>query len=408
MSRFAISTFSGMGGGALAAARSGYDVTCFDFDADAVATLKANGYATHQADVNEVNWSRHNGADLLVGGPPCQSFSQAGKQGGETDPRNAIPAFVRAVDHIRPRLFVMENVRALTFQKNRPYLESVVADFEKLGYIVDWRVLNAADFGVPQTRQRVFIVGRRDNVEPVWPLATHGKVPADDVEPWVSLEWAGIEVPDGPEYEWAKTRPATTVVGSFGADVIAGPGYRTKGGPSRQNAPGSITVSHADRLLLQGFPSNWQITGSKTSIDRQLGNACPPALLQAVITANVDFDDVYESTFRVALDRARRNKRVDAALGRIEELSAPVFYLSSDQFTGFAIGSDGTLGLLFNVGPAGRGVGAVSRAVVEGARRLDCFDPWLPVWYERQGWRVTHREDNWTSGGPAVAYMEIA
>lgn len=411
MSRNAISTFSGMGGGALAAARSGYDVTCFDFDADAVATLQANGYAAHLADVGTVNWSPFNGADLLVGGPPCQSFSQAGKQAGETDPRNAIPAFVRAVRDVRPRLFVMENVKALAGPKNRAYLESVIAELEALGYIVDYRVLSAADFGVPQDRRRVFVVGRRDSVEPVWPLATHGKVAGDDIEPWVTVEQAlGDDLPAGPEYEWLRTRPATTVVGSFGANVLAAPGYRTKGGPSRQNAPGSIKVTHDDRLVLQGFPLSWKIEGSKSSIDRQLGNACPPALLQAVITANVGFTEVYASTFKAALDRATVTRSlVRSMLGNLDEQVDPVFYLTDDYLTGFAIDQDNSeLCLLFNIGPSGRGTAAVSRAVTEGARRLNCFDGWLTVWYGRQGWKIDHYEDNWTPGEPAVAYMEIA
>jgi DNA (cytosine-5)-methyltransferase 1 len=433
----AISTFAGMGGGALAAARSGYQVKSFDFDKDAHATLTANGCIAVCADVADVNWAPYSGADLLVGGPPCQSFSAAGLQTGESDPRNAIPAFLRAVRDVRPRVFIMENVRGLTFAKNRPYLDSVLASLRALGYTVDWRVLNAADFGVPQTRQRVFVVGRLDGPV-VWPLPTHADGGGPGLRPWVSLLEAlpglspdavivsnygtggdpkarGIRTATQPAATvttksdrnvW-RLRPATTVVGSFGADVIAGPGYRTAGGPSRQNAPGSVKVSQADRKILQGFPPSWKIKGSKTSIDRQLGNACPPALLQAVITAQVEINEVPADTFKRAIDRAFDSERVRDMLTpyTVEDLAERRCFLSPDLLTGFVIDKAGDFGNLFNVGPKGRGVGAVAAAVRHGARTLDCFDPWLPVWYERQGWKVERREDNWTPGGPAVAYM---
>lgn len=404
-SKLAVSTFAGMGGGALAAARSGYGVVCFDFDKDAVTTLSANGFEAHRTRVEDVNWTPYNGADLLVGGPPCQSFSQAGKQAGESDPRNSIPAFVSAVKAVRPRVFVLENVRALTFQKNRDYLESVVAELSDLGYLVDWRVLNAADYGVPQTRKRVLIVGRRDNVDPVWPAPSHSRQGEPGTKPWVSFADALGWAPVGSEFT---TRPATTVVGSFGANIIAGPGYRTAGGPSRQNAPGSAEVTHTERLILQGFPQNWQLRGLKTSMDRQLGNACPPALLQAVITAQVAFDEVYPATFKAALDAALRSDKVRASLGDFDEVVDPVCYLSPDGWTGFVIDQDSdTLNLLFNIGPRGRGAGAVQRAVLEGARQLDCFDGFLPSFYAKYGWKEAHREANWTPGEPDVVFMEV-
>ena len=436
MSRLAVSTFSGMGGGALAAARSGYQVKCFDFDSDAHATLIANGQSAVCSDIKDVNWAPYSGADLVVGGPPCQSFSAAGLQAGESDPRNAIPAFVDVVRAVRPRVFVMENVRGLTFQKHRDFLNAVYESFEDLGYSVDRRVLNAADYGVPQTRQRVFVVGRLDGPV-VWPLSTHAKDAAGGLKPWVTMaEALGYGMTERPSYTvtgggtetggaevfgpgarkgmseaaWAWDRPATTVVGSFGADVIAGPGYRTTGGASRQNAQGSVKVSHADRLILQAFPTNWKLKGSKTSIDRQLGNACPPALLQAVITAQVEITEVPADTFKRAVDVALGYERIAAMLSTytIEEFKEKRCFLSPDLLTGFVIDNDGDFGNLFNIGPSGRGVGAVAAAVRQGARTLDCFEPYLPVWYGRQGWQITHTEPNWTPGGPAVAYMEYA
>ena len=438
MSRLAVSTFSGLGGGALAARRAGYEVKCFDFDSDAHASLIANGLSACFIDIKDVNWAPYSGADIVVGGPPCQSFSAAGLQTGESDPRNAIPAFVDVVRAVRPRVFVMENVRGLTFKKHRDFLNAVIDQFRELGYTVDWRVLNAADFGVPQTRQRVFVVGRLDGPV-VWPLATHAKDAAGgDLKPWVTMaEALGYGMTERPSYTvtgggtetggaevfgpgarkgmseaaWAWDRPATTVVGSFGADVIAGPGYRTTGGPSGQNAQGSVKVSHADRLILQGFPTNWKLKGSKTSVDRQLGNACPPALLQAVIAAQVEIVEVPADTFKLAVDVAAVNDRVRDMLTphTLDELKEDyTCFLSPDYLTGYLVSHEGDLSNVFNIGPAGRGVAAVAHAVRHGAKTLDCFEPFLPAWYARQGWQATHSEDNWTPGGPAVTYMEYA
>ena len=84
---------------------------------------------------------------------------------------------------------------------------------------------------------------------------------------------------------WAHERPSTTIVGSFRPEVISGPGYRTKGGPSRQNAPGSVLTTVPQRAVLQGYPADFAFAGSKSKVDLQLGNAVPPPLALAVLQA---------------------------------------------------------------------------------------------------------------------------
>ena len=85
--------------------------------------------------------------------------------------------------------------------------------------------------------------------------------------------------------EWCHNRPATTVVGSFRPEVISGPGYRTKGGPSRQNAPGSVETTPAQRAALQGYPAGFEFAGSKSKVSLMLGNCVPPPLAVAVLRA---------------------------------------------------------------------------------------------------------------------------
>lgn len=403
----ALSLFSGCGGGALAAEGAGYHVAaCIDNDQDACRTLTAAGFEAVRADTRTVDFSAYQGVDLVLGGPPCQPFSAAGLQRGEVDPRDRIPDFVRAVEQARPRVFVLENVQGLTQAKHRAYLDHVLNSFPD-GYTVDYRVLNAADFGVPQTRRRLFIVGRRDGINPAWPVATHAEQPGPFQRPWVTAA-AALGREDLPE--WAHRRPSYTVVGSFRPEVISGPGYRGKGDGPRQNAPGSFVTTPAERAVLQGFPAGHPFAGSKASVGRQLGNACPPALLQAVITAQAAFVPATPSEFRLATRRAWGQAKGGVRVGEmltdytVEDLVGKDLFLAEDGLTGFAIDA-GDLQGLFNIGPAGRGAAAVATALHHGARTLDALGPFLPVWYGRQGWVIDRWEDNWTPGEPPVAYM---
>lgn len=83
--------------------------------------------------------------------------------------------------------------------------------------------------------------------------------------------------------DWCHRRPATTVVGSFSPETISGPGYRTVGGPSRQNADGSVKTTVDERKVLMGYPTDFELHGAKGSISLQLGNAVPPPLAQAIL-----------------------------------------------------------------------------------------------------------------------------
>lgn len=349
--RVALSLFSGAGNSGTGVERAGHRIyACLEKDPDAVATLRLNGrQRVIKTDIRTFAWEwlkDRVAIDLVEGGPPCQPFSQAGKGFGQYDERDCIPDFVSAVLAIRPRMFLMENVRALTFKKHREYLETVLASFPE-EYQVDWRVLSAEEYGVPQTRQRLFVVGRLDG-EVVWPEPTHrryrkgvGQAEGDqELKPWVSmaeaLGWgmtarpsvtvtAGSGRTGGPaaldggsgarlamseaqtngawrsasgqvltltasmdngSFQWVHERPATTVVGSFCPDVIAGPGYRKAGDGPRQNAPGSVKVTPEEAAILQDFPSDWKFAGSKSSVFRQIGNACPAAFSEAIVRAN--------------------------------------------------------------------------------------------------------------------------
>ena len=204
-SRFA-SLFSGAGGLDLGFESAGWScVYASDIDADAVRCLSANlkhDQWVEQADVRELSGgellSRAGGLQrgdvpLLLGGPPCQSWSSAGHQLGLNDPRGQLFAdFVRIANEIDARWLVFENVRGLLTARGPDgepgsALELIRKSLLEAGYQTAVKLLNAADFGVPQRRVRLFIIGFRAGDAPEFPRATHSKEPSDTLKPWVTL-----------------------------------------------------------------------------------------------------------------------------------------------------------------------------------------------------------------------------
>lgn len=132
-------------------------------------------------------------SDIIIGGPPCQAFSQGNKYASPENIKNLWPATIEIMRVKRPSMFVFENVTGLVF-KHAAYFNWILDQFKAMGYRVEWRVLNAADYGVPQTRQRVFIVGRKDNKPWCWPAPTHTKANTLFSQKWISWFEA---LPDG-------------------------------------------------------------------------------------------------------------------------------------------------------------------------------------------------------------------
>lgn len=326
MAKNAVTLFSGLGSSSKALRDLGYDVVPHDIMPEAVATLKANGFdLAQQVDVRDIDWSHSKYADteVVVGGPPCQPFSQAHNGDGQYDERDMILEFIRAVRELRPKLFVMEEVKTLTWPKHRAYLDKVIADMRDLGYQVEYDVLDASDYGIGQARKRLFIVGKRlptlseAYIGISWPVAESSKVSMADALGWTMEEaWRRNHAapeparvggsdpydlvtvqygPNGyhaypawlhPDLDWVYSRPAPTVVGSFRPDVAARPGWRKPGDGPRQNAPGSVVTTLEERLALQDMPRDWVVKGSESKRALQVGNSVPCGLIRRVIEAN--------------------------------------------------------------------------------------------------------------------------
>lgn len=271
-----------------------------EIDRDAAATLRLNrpSWDVHEGDVREVNGRAYRGIDLLAGGVPCPPFSVAGKQLGANDERDLFPEALRLVREARPAAVMLENVKGLASARFQTYRDSIRSELEKLGYATDWQLLFSSEFGVPQLRPRFILVAiRRQHFKRFeWPgaVGTPSMV-GQTLLPLMSVNgWEGA-VP------WARKANsiAPTIVGGSkkhgGADL--GPtrakqawlalGVDGKG--IADEAPGAEhPVRFTPRLTnemvsrIQGFDAGWRFSGRKTSVYRQIGNAFPPPVAEAV------------------------------------------------------------------------------------------------------------------------------
>lgn len=211
----AMSLFSGAGGldiGAEEVDADGVRIEtklCTDLWYDACRTLQ--GYfgdrvAVVEQDLSKVEdpaefFQEHTGEkrlpDIVYGGPPCQSFSQAGKQKGTLDLRGSLVFdFIRCVRSIKPKAFVMENVSNLKGIAGGQLLKELVHSFRELGYNAEAKVLTATDYGCPQKRQRIFIIGIREDIgKPAFPIPTHAAVPSLMDLPYVTVGEAFAGLP---------------------------------------------------------------------------------------------------------------------------------------------------------------------------------------------------------------------
>ncbi len=178
------SLFSGCGGLDLGFIQAGFDIIwANDFSKEAVETYKANiGDHIVHGDITKIPSSEiPNNFDVLLGGFPCQGFSVANNKRSMDDERNFLyKELMRLIKDKKPKFFVGENVKGLLSMQKGRVIEMIVEDFKSLGYKVDYKLLKASDYGVPQNRERVVIIGNRLGLENKFPKPTHG--PKKDVK----------------------------------------------------------------------------------------------------------------------------------------------------------------------------------------------------------------------------------
>ena len=168
--------FAGCGGLALGFESQGFETLGFEMDEDCCATYKKNLLGDCVKVKLDANY-KFPKAQVVIGGPPCQPFSVGGNQMGVMDARDGFPAFISAVEQAKPDIWMFENVRGLMY-KNKNYLERIIAALEEEGYIVEYKLLRAVEYGVPQNRERMIVVGHRGNFE--FPIIQTQKITAGD------------------------------------------------------------------------------------------------------------------------------------------------------------------------------------------------------------------------------------
>ena len=187
--------FSGCGGLDLGFIQAGYEVVwANDFNPDAVVTYKKNiGNHIICGDISKIKSSEiPDDFDVLLGGFPCQGFSIANSKRNMGDSRNFLYLeMLRIIKDKKPKFFVAENVKGLLSMEKGRVINMIVNDFSKLGYKVDYKLLRASDYGVPQHRERVFIIGNRIGVENPFPKISHGisnNLFENNLKPFVSVK----------------------------------------------------------------------------------------------------------------------------------------------------------------------------------------------------------------------------
>jgi DNA (cytosine-5)-methyltransferase 1 len=337
-----LSLFSGCGGLDLGFHREGYEtVWANDNNKWATVTYRKNfGDVMFLGDVEDVNPYMDKSipdCDLILGGFPCQDFSIIWKRPGLLGERgNLYKSYLRFVDAKKPKAFVAENVKGILSANNQKAIETIVQDFEKIepGYLVKIQLYNFAEYGVPQYRERVLIVGvRKDTAfEFFHPAPTHGprgtkpfftasqaligveKVPHNNEH--INIVPKTVEmlklIPEGGNFtnipknhplyvkgmishvyrRIKRDEPAKTIIAAGG------------GGTWGYHYPEPRPLTNRERARLQSFPDDFVFTGSVAEVRRQIGNAVPPGgVTQVAKTLLPLFVGAYEKTDLYALSK---------------------------------------------------------------------------------------------------------
>ena len=308
-----IELFAGAGGLALGLEEAGLDtVLLVDIDKHACATLRENRPQWNVVcdSVANIDWKPYAGkVDVVTGGFPCQAFSHAGKRLGFEDTRGTLFfEFARCVKEVQPVIFVGENVEGLVRHDEGRTFKTMVAIMESFGYHVQWKVLNAVDYGVPQKRKRVIIVGTKPGITFEYP---------EPLKHVVTLRDALKDVPQSPGATYSKHRievlklvppggswvdlPIALQKEYLGKSFYSGGGKRGMARRIAWDEPClTLTTSpsqkQTDRIhpeetrpftvreyaRIQTFPDDWRFSGGVGSQYTQIGNAVPVRLAKAV------------------------------------------------------------------------------------------------------------------------------
>lgn len=280
--------FAGCGGLSLGFEAAGFKTIGYEMLESAVNTYNTNlkGQCYKEFLTVGFDYPDADKIDIVIGGPPCQPFSRFGNQKGIEDARDGFPIFIDAVRRLNPKIFVFENV-ANILGRHKWYFDLIIAEFEKLGYTIDAKILNAKYYGVPQNRERVICVGHKSPFE--YPqrqehLVTVKEAIGDLM--YICDENSKILTPRQDEYiaiyeqkshcvtprDLHPDTPARTITCRNLAGATSDM-QRVKLPDGRRRR-----ITHREAARLQSFPDWFVFTGNETQQFNQIGNAVPPLL----------------------------------------------------------------------------------------------------------------------------------
>lgn len=298
---YSLEICAGAGGQALGLEQAGFEhVALVEYEQEYCECLRRNRpeWNVICQDVHQFDGKPYCGKiDLLSGGVPCPPFSVAGKQLGNKDERDLFPEMLRLVGEIQPKVVMIENVRGLMSSTFDQYRYSILVALMKLGYKTHIQLLNASDYGVPQLRPRVIIIGVSDKLEDTfvypfphrkdtltvgetlydlmvkngWDGAKKWKEKAKDIAPTIV---GGSKKHGGADLGPTRARMAWAELGIDGRGVADEPPTKGFVGMPR------LTPRMIARI--QGFPDYWSFGDRKTKACRMIGNAFPPPVARAV------------------------------------------------------------------------------------------------------------------------------
>ena len=295
-----VSLFSGAGGLDLGFLQAGHTIVwANDLYSDAVETYRNNiGNHIVEGDIYNILSDTIPDCDIVIGGFPCQGFSIANTKRTVTDRRNKLyKQMIRVINDKKPLFFLAENVKGLLTLAKGSVIKKITEDFTAIGYNVKYQLLNAADYGVPQLRQRVIIVGVRNDIdfEYIFPQKQYNEDGTDGLKRWVSIKnvLQNLPDPDSPNrltnHDYSKYK--ITVNKYLGHRLIDG----DKPAPTvtaRGDERGGVVVLHhynnqrrmscRELAIIQSFPLNFTFSGTRSSVYRQIANAVPPLLAYTV------------------------------------------------------------------------------------------------------------------------------
>lgn len=287
--------FAGCGGLSLGFEAAGYETIGYEMDKNAADTYNLNMRGkclTAKLDTSYV----YPKAQIVIGGPPCQPFSVGGNQKGIDDTRNGFPIFIDAIKKVEPAVFLFENVRGLLYS-NKWYFEVILEELTNLGYHLDFALLNAVDYGVPQNRERLFVIGHKTAF--TFPVKNKSKTT-------VGQAIGDIMQTSPPESKFLNAAQDAYIAKYEKASDCINPRDLYPEKPARTLTCRNLAGATGDmqrvrlpdgtrrRLLrqeaarLQSFPDWFEFSGNETSIFNQIGNAVPPLLAFKIALAVKD------------------------------------------------------------------------------------------------------------------------